>query len=177
MKFGRYLSASMGSLAIAGLLVIACSDDATTTPSGTGGSDAGRDVATTDVSQPDTSTVPVDAGLDSSKPDVSQPGVTVNVTYAGTKMGNLTIALFAGSSPPPVPPPAALAQVVGPVFPVSKKFMIAPGSYLVTSYIDVGGNNVAGPGPEDPRTGAPKVVTFAGADVSVDVVINDPDGG
>lgn len=174
MKVNRYLSASVTAVAIAGLLVVACSDDAT---SDTGGKDAGRDGASSDVTQPDTSTGPLDAGLDTSKPDVSQPGVTVNVTYAGTKKGNLTIALFTGTTPPPVPPPAALATVVGPVFPVSRKITIAPGSYLVTSYIDVGGNNVSGPGPEDPRTGAPKVVTFAGADVSVDIVVLDPDGG
>jgi len=173
MKLSKYLRVSVAALAVAGALVVACSDDST----GGTAADAGGDVATKEAGGSDTST-PIDAGLDTSKPDVNVPGVTVHVTYTGTKTGNLTVAFFTGTTPPPVPPPAALTQVVGPVFPATKKVStLAPGSYLVTAYIDVGGNNVSGPGPEDPKQVGFPTVTFAGADVSVDIVLTDPDGG
>lgn len=171
MKFSRYLRVSVTALTVAAALVVACSDDEKST---TGTPDGGGD-ATADTSLPDTST-PADASTDTSKPDASFPGVTVTVTYTGTKMGGLTIAAFTGSTLPPIPPPAALATVPAPVtFPASRKLKLAPGSYIITAYLDVGGNNTSGPGPEDPRQVEAKIVTFAGADVATDLVLGDPD--
>lgn len=170
MKFSRYLRVSATALTVAAALVVACSDDET---SSTGSPDSGAD-ATADTSLPDTSVA--DASTDTSKPETSVPGITVTVTYTGTKVGGLTIAAFTGSTLPPIPPPAALAVVPSPVtFPVSRKLTVAPGSYIITGYIDVGGNNTSGPGAEDPRQVEAKIVTFAGADVATTLEMGDPD--
>lgn len=180
MRISKFLSVMFGAVAVCGGLMLACDDDETgTTPGTTSGTDSGTDTGSTTQDGGGGGTDSgggTDAGTDTGT-DAGPPGVTVNVTYAGAKTGSLVIALFNGTNFPPTPPPAKAVTLPAPItFPASTKIEVPAGEYLATVYLDVGSNNPEGAGPEDLR-GTPKPVVFAGADVTVDLVITDPDAG
>jgi hypothetical protein len=161
-------------VAIASGVVTACSGDDTTNPA-TG--DSGVKDATNDTS----TTADTGGGTDTSTGDVAQDasaaGLSVTVSYAGTKTGTLSIAVFPGTAFPPAGPPVGAFRQPNATFPVTHAFTLAAGDYVLSAFLDVGDNNPQTPGPED-VLGAPvfKPVTIANTLVTETFTLVDSDG-
>jgi hypothetical protein len=138
------------------MLALACSSS--TTPSATG--DSGTPAAdaatgaTTDAGKDAGPTGEMDSGAEDAT--ATTPGsIVVNVTYTGTKTGELI--LVALKKFPPTTPPNGIGRVANPVFPQSVTIKdLDPASYTVVAVIDAPPASPTMPGPED-SSSAPKM--------------------
>lgn len=154
-------------------LFLACDDDETT--GSTPQPDAAVEAATATDAGPDTSVV--DAAPDVQREAAAATGsVVATVNYAGSATGTLSVGIFTQVGTPPV----VGARLPGVTFPYQHTFpVVSPGQYLVLTYVDVGDNNFAGPGPGDPVApiGAPITVKAGEATTTTLTIEDPPDAG
>lgn len=161
-SIGRWIGALALVTATCSALVVACSDDATTT------TDAGT-TATDAATSTDTSTP---------APEVA---ARVQVTYNGPSKGPLISTLF--STPMPSGNPAGVGSNEKPTWPGTNAVEmknVLPGKYYAFAYIMVGPEHRMGPIDGDPNGPPVEVTVTAGQTATVNLTLFDappPDGG
>jgi hypothetical protein len=111
-----------------------------------------------------------DDGGDDTNPPLAD--IVVDVSYAGSELGQLTVGAFEVC--PPEIAPVSYTRVVDPVYPSQTTLRnLEPGTYCVVGFIDLEPLNPTFPGPEDPY-GEQLGVVVDGSDVEAALTIVDP---